>query len=109
MEASVRIESRRRRPSNSPTTLPTEVEDEERLFIHLEFHPDDIKRKRIQELYAKHCGELFEQKLDIKRPTIAYSRPKNLGDYVTSAKLHQAPGHTASSIMGEYKNGLNPS
>ena len=109
LESSSRIEERSRRPCNSTTPPPPEIKDEERLFIHVEYHPDDISRKRIQELYSKHCAELFQDKLDIKRPTIAYSRPKNIGDYVTTAKLHQAPGQTASIIMGEYKNGLNPS
>ena len=35
--------------------------------------------------------------------TVAYSRPLNIGDYVTRAKLHQAPGETASTIFGEFK------
>jgi hypothetical protein len=41
--------------------------------------------------------------LSIVRPTIAYSQPKNIGDYITKAKLHQAPGQTSSIIMGEFK------
>ena len=108
-EVSTRIKAWWRSPTISPTTQPTDAEDEERLFIHLEYHPDNIKRNRSQELYTLHCGELFKQKLDIKQPTIAYSRLKNIGDYITSAKLHQATGRTLSLIMGEYKNGLNPS
>ena len=38
----------------------------------------------------------------------AYSRQRNIGDYASQAKLHQAPGRTASIIMGEYLRGMNP-
>ena len=79
-----------------------------RLFIHLVFHPDDVPRKRIQELYQLHCADLLRDECRIERPTIAYSRPRNLGDYLTKTKLYQAPGESSSTIMGEYKDGLNP-
>jgi hypothetical protein len=78
-------------------------DDENRLFLHFVFHPDDIPRRRIQDLYEHHLGDLLRSNIDIKRPTIAYSRPKNIGDYITKAQLHQAPGRTASIIMGEYR------
>eukprot|EP00956_Cyclotella_meneghiniana_P033730 scaffold98599_cov59-Cyclotella_meneghiniana.AAC.1 len=78
-------------------------------FIHIKYHPDDVPRKRVQQLYQQHCGELFEREIGIKRPTIAYSRPKNLGDLITKAKLHQAPGQSSSTILGEFRNGLDPS
>eukprot|EP00956_Cyclotella_meneghiniana_P035164 scaffold112213_cov44-Cyclotella_meneghiniana.AAC.5 len=42
------------------------------------------------------------------RPIIAYSRPKNIGNYVTEAKLHQAPGYTSCIIMGRHRDGLDP-
>lgn len=93
----------------APPTLAQGLQDEEnRLFIHLEFHPEDIPRKRVQELYQLHCGEALRAELRIERPTIAYSRPKNIGDLITKAKLHQAPGQTSSTILGEYRNGLAP-
>jgi hypothetical protein len=83
-------------------------EDENRLFIHLVYHPDDTSRQRIQQLYDKHCSELLRSVIGIQRPTIAYKRPKNLGDFITRAKLHEAPGRTASIIMGEFRAGLAP-
>ena len=79
-----------------------------RLFFHLQYHPDGISRKRTQQLFEEHCGELFCKELQIDRPTIAYSRPFNIGDRVTKAKLHQAPGRTSDIILGEYKAGLHP-
>ena len=106
LDATTSIEARG--PKGSKSSSPSADDTSDRLFFHLQYHPDDISRKRIQELYQEHCGELFRQELNIERPTIAYSRPPNLGEYVTKAKLHQAPGRTASDIMGEYKAGLNP-
>eukprot|EP00956_Cyclotella_meneghiniana_P033176 scaffold94125_cov40-Cyclotella_meneghiniana.AAC.1 len=62
----------------------------------------------VQELYELHCADLLCNECGIERPTIAYSRPRNLGDYLTKTKLYQAPGESSSTIMGEYKDGLDP-
>lgn len=100
----------KKRPTELPTTTPTanSTKDAKLLFIHLQYHPDDISRQRIQQLYQEHCGEIFEHELEIERPTIAYSRAPNIADYVTQAKLHEAPGRSASICMGEFKKGLDP-
>jgi hypothetical protein len=89
-------------------SLRAEDDGKNRLFLHFTYHPEDIPRKRIQELFEQHCGELLRHEINIARPTIAYSRPKNIGDLITKAKLHQAPGVTSSIILGEYKTGLAP-
>lgn len=89
-------------------TLRAEDDGKNRLFLHFTYHPEDIPRKRIQELFEQHCGELLRHEINIARPTIAYSRPKNIGDLITKAKLHQASGVTSSIILGEYKAGLAP-
>jgi hypothetical protein len=41
---------------------------------------------------------LIRDEINIARPTIAYSWLKNIGDLITKAKLHQAPGITSSII-----------
>ena len=61
-----------------------------------------------RKLYNQHCKELFERILRVRLPIITYSRPKNIGDYVTQARLHEGPHHPASKYLGEYKQGLNP-
>ena len=105
LEATSTIESR----SSATTPASSRVtDDEDNLFIHLEYHPNDIGRKKLKSLYDEHCGTLFHKEMGISEPTIAYSRPKNIGDFITQAKLHQAPGQTASILMGEYKQGLYP-
>jgi len=103
------IERTKRKPTVGPIEPPTEESKSKTklLFLHLQYHPDDISRRRIRELYEKHCGDLFQDTMKIKQPVIAYSRPPNIGDYVTQARLHQAPGKTASTFMGEYRQGLD--
>ena len=95
-------------PTTPPTTTTTDNEEENRLFIHLQYHPDDISRQRVRTIYDATCGDLFSRELGIGRPTIAYSRPPNIGDKITQAKLHQAPGKPASYYLGEYNQGLSP-
>ena len=80
-----------------PTTEP-ELTNHERIFLHWEYHPNDISRKNVRAIYNDTCKELFEDALGIKQTTIAYSRPKNLKDVLTKAKLHQAPGREASKF-----------
>ena len=67
-----------------------------------------LNNKEIQHEYQRHCAKLFERVLSINRLAITYSRPKNIVDYVTQAKLHQAPGRFASTIMGDLEQGLYP-
>ena len=44
----------------------------------------------------------------IQRVLVAYSWPKSIGDFVSKAKLHQAPGNDVSTILGEFRQGLDP-
>jgi tyrosyl-tRNA synthetase len=62
----------------------------------MEYHPNDIPKKSVRAIYEHCCKSTFEEVLDIKQTTIAYSRPPNLKDTLTKAKLHQAPGKEAS-------------
>ena len=91
------------------TDTQAEDEDDERknIILHLQYHPNDMPRKEVRKLYDRHCKELFERILRVRPPIIAYSRPKNIGDYVTQARLHEGPRHPASKYLGEYKQGLN--
>jgi len=93
-----------RQQSTATTTLPANTKvaapptNKERLFIHFEYHPNDIPRREIRTIYNNHCSKVFETVLDIKQTTVAYSRPKNVRDLITKAKLHQAPGREASKF-----------
>ena len=108
LEACTCAKSKAHTPATQPTLNQGLLNDVDRLFIHIEYHPEDIPRKRVQELYQLHLGEVLNAELGIEQPTIAYSRPKNIGDLITKAKLHQASGQTSSIILGEYRDGLAP-
>jgi hypothetical protein len=105
LEATERAENNTNNTKQSATTKVLK----DTLFLHFQFHPDDLSRQHIRSEFEEHLGKICKDELGITRTVVAYSRPKNIGDYVSIAKLHQAPGRTASTIMGEYKFGLNPS
>ena len=79
----------------SETPLPN---NKETLYIHMEYHPNDIPRHRVRAIFNHYCQELFKDRLDITQSIVAYSRPPNIKDTVTKAKLHQAPGRNASKF-----------
>jgi hypothetical protein len=93
---------RQNKPTDTPTDLPPPELVEElvqdyaprrRIFFHQEFHPCDIPRRLLREIYDTRCRSTFE-KIGIKTFTIAYSRPPNLQQALTRAQLHQADGRT---------------
>ena len=70
------------------------------LFFHIPFHTKDISRQKIRDIYEKTCegepqGCNFKQMpnedcgncMKISQLTIAYSRPKNIRDYLCPSKL----------------------
>ena len=108
IEASEKIEQRSKHPQ--PTTTSGTIDDDDtRLFIHLQYHPDDVSRRELRQIYKDTCGNVFFSELGIVNPTIAYSRPPNIGEKITQAKLHQAPGKPSSYYLGEYNRSRSSS
>ena len=91
-----------------PTHVTTEepLTNTEQVFLHFEYHKNDIPKNKVRAIYETTCKELLSSRLGIKQLTIAYSRPKNIKDTITKAKLHQAPGREASKY---YSGELTPS
>lgn len=81
---------------STATERTTPPNNKSRVFLHWQYHPNDIPRNVLRSLYDKYCKEHFEKLLGITQFTIAYSRPPNIRSEVTKAKLHQAPGEEAS-------------
>ena len=82
----------------NPTPKPATPTNDARLFLHTEYHPNDLPKHELRTLYNVHCKDVFESTLGIDQVTVAYSRPKNIKDMVTKAKLHQAEGREASKF-----------
>ena len=82
-------------PINLPTNLPTNT-CTGTMYLHWVYHPNDIPRRRIQTIYDSCCGEIIQEEVGIEKMIIAYSRPPNIKDVLTKAKLYQAPGKEAS-------------
>ena len=96
--------------ARATTPKPPKKDDsmDDMALMHLQFHPNDVTRREIRQYYEKNCGELFREEIGIERFVIAYSRLQNIGEYITQAKLYEAPGATSETIMGEIKDGLAP-
>ena len=82
-------------PTPSNNNADETLTNKEQLFLHWNFHPNDIPRRKLRGIYDETCKNLFEE-IGIKKFTVAYSRAPNLRSELTRAKLHQAPGKEAS-------------
>jgi hypothetical protein len=84
--------------TTTTTLTATPLDNKERLFLHFEYHRCDIPKAQVRAIFDSTCKELLERRLDIKQLTICYSRPTNIREAITKAKLHQAPGREASKF-----------
>ena len=96
------------KPINPLPPSPKSTSTRGILFLHFEYHKDGITRQEIRKEYKNHLETICKEELGIDRMIVAFSTAKNIGNYVSQTKLHQAPGKSASSILGEFKSGLNP-
>ena len=89
LEATSRVEKQAR-----STAFNSDKDDcfENILILHFKYQKDDISRKLIRSIYDGHFGAYFQKDARIQRVIVIYSRPKNIGDFVSKAKLHQVPG-----------------
>ena len=75
---------------NGHSSHPPSQNTSSKIFLHLEFHPEDPKPQAIHHLWQEHVSEpegatplrnmcnLFKEKVNLDHLTIAYSRPPNL-------------------------------
>ena len=60
------------------------------LFVHWEYHPRDIHRKVIRQIFEETLAPvLSESGLPNRRLTIAYSTPRSLGSCLTKTQLDE--------------------
>ena len=63
-----------------------------RLFFHLEYHPHDIPKRLIRQIYKQECQDILQSETGISELTIAYSCPSNVAYMVSKSKLFQVEG-----------------
>ena len=69
--------------NSAPTSVRQDIEDEERLFLHLEFHPDDVPSQHIQELFKYHCS-----KFTLVNSALNYLPPPNIDPKPSATSFH---------------------
>jgi hypothetical protein len=82
--------------ADSPTTS---LEPHQRLFFHMEFHPCDIPRHIVRKIYSDECETTLKSEIGIEQFTLAYSRPKTIGNIVAKASLFQTSGKEVSKFI----------
>ena len=103
-DASDKVE--RQLPSKTKRKKDPGEKRRNRLFLHTEYHPAGVPRREVRRAYMETCGDAFQDmetanggRLRIPETTIAYSRPKNLRDLLTSAKLIEVEGREVSTMF----------
>ena len=72
-----------------------------RLFIHWEYHPRDVGRRAIRQMFEETLAPaLSEAKLTARRLTVAYSTPQNLAQCLTKTQLSEPDGIRVSDHIG---------
>merc|ERR1711966_82896 len=70
-----------------------------RLFIHMEYSKNDMPKKAVRSIVEATLKDTIDE-LSVSQITVAYSRPKNIRDLLSKAKLHQAKGKEVSIYYG---------
>jgi hypothetical protein len=83
------IDNRNTAPNNNPKSQPDST-----LFIHWKFHPSDISKNTIRNIYNHN----FDDR------KIAVSRPRNLRDILCNSKLREIPQQNVSDILHSLSN-----
>jgi len=99
LAAATHIDTAPERPNVSVGTAP-------KLFLHWEYHPKDLPRKQIRSLFNETCGAALATALTPKgkrphlgRLTIAYSKPKSIGNALCQTKLSEPLGQRVSDYV----------
>ena len=82
------------KPSILPVS-PTDQRGSDTLSFHTEYHPRDLSRRIIRNLYKKH----LEEYCGFERLIVCYSRPSNLRDKLIHTALPDNDGSQASHIL----------
>jgi hypothetical protein len=102
VEAERRVKATSASTAVPPPMPPSSNERKKQPFFHLTYHPNDIPRRKIREIYDQECSETLQNILGITKFTIAYKNPSNIQSIVAKAKLFEVEGREVSKyLMGE--------
>mmetsp|Transcript_27748 Transcript_27748/g.55618 ORF Transcript_27748/g.55618 Transcript_27748/m.55618 type:complete len:96 (-) Transcript_27748:202-489(-) len=82
-----------------PPNQESPLTNKEVALLHWTFHPNDIPKQQIRQLYNFHCKEVLEGDLGIKKFIVAVHGAPNIRSAVTRAKLIQEHGNEASKYF----------
>ena len=80
--------------SSQPRQQKIEVDPRDRLFVHMRYHTNGITRQQIRAAFDRTCNNFRGTEAFVEQMTVAFSRPKNLKDELTSARFHPAESTT---------------
>ena len=103
MEAAKHIAEKTEQLSINPRAKTTTKTATTQLFLHWEYHPTDIARQKIQQVYKETAGPVFEKMLDVDKVTIAYSNPRNLRRCLTKTQLEEPTGDRVSLLVEQLR------
>ena len=100
VEATQSIEDRYNPMVDTKNTLKSDLSSDDVIFFHIPFHPRDVSRQKIRDIYEKTCengpsgsnfkcmiNDMTGSTMQISKLTVAYSRPKNLRDLICPSKF----------------------
>jgi len=70
-------------------------DEDDTLYIHWRYHPSDIGKRKIREIY----NNTLKDNDGFKKMRLAISRPKNLRDLLCKTDLTMIPGNNVSDIL----------
>ena len=91
----------RRAPApEDPQWEPIPKSSHGRFFIHWEYHPRDVGRKTVRQLFEETLSPvLSESGLPVRQLTVAYSTPKSIAQCLTKTQLEEPDGIRVSSYI----------
>ena len=99
LAAAHHIDAAPERPSSNERSAP-------KLFLHWEYHPKDLPRQHIRSLFNETCGPTLSRAKTMKgntpqlgRLTIAYSKPKSIGNALCQTKMTEPNGQNVSDYI----------
>ena len=70
-----------------------------RLFFHLTFHPNDMPRREIRQIFTETLEEVVREAADIEQFTVAYSKPTTIGSRIAKAAMFEVEGREVSKYL----------